>query len=313
MRKKVLFFGDVGIDDAIALIYAHFSGQIDLVGIVSDYGNVPRDMTLKNVHYLLSILGLKHVLVFKGAERPMTGIDPFFRLDIMGSHGLGPIVPPELPMVKTHRFCEIYKLIEYYKHDLYIICTGPLTSLASLFLFHGEVVEFVNGFNVMGGAFMVPGNRTPVAEANFITDPYATNLVFRHAKKLTIFPLNVTKRAIVTPEMAEYIHSKGKSGLIKPLLEHYYSIYKIFEPTIAGNPIHDILPFMALIHPHMFSYMTLPVEMVVDKGTAFGQSIADFRTYKGEKKEEHLARIALNMDTELFYKDYMSVMTGEAF
>ncbi|WP_219641164.1 nucleoside hydrolase [Cohnella sp. CFH 77786] len=309
MRKKVLVFCDAGIDDAIALIYAHYSGQIELVGIVSDYGNVPGDYVLRNVHYLLSILGLQHVLVFEGAKRPMTGIEPAFSFDIMGSHGLGPIVPPEMPMVKTYRFCEIHKLIEHYKHDLSIICTGPLTSLASLFLFHGEVADLVNGFHVMGGAFMVPGNSSPAAEANFFNDPYAVNLVFRYAKKLTLFPLNVTMRALVTPEMTESIHFKGKSRLIKPLLEHYYSYHKKVNPAITGIPIHDLPPFMALIHPQMFSYMTLPVEMVVDKGVAFGQSIADFRVPKGEKKEEHFATIALNMDKELFDKDFMRVMT----
>lgn len=64
MTKKILFFGDVGIDDAIALIYAHYSGQIEIVGIIADYGNAPTHITVRNVRYLLNILRIDNIPVF---------------------------------------------------------------------------------------------------------------------------------------------------------------------------------------------------------------------------------------------------------
>ena len=72
-------------------------------------------------------------------------------------------------------------------------------------------MEYIHSYYIMGGAFLYPGNVTPIAEANFYGDPGAANIVMRYAKNLSIYPLNVTQSAIVTPEMVNYIHSKGKT------------------------------------------------------------------------------------------------------
>src|SRR5690625_7590163 len=79
----------------IALIYAYLHDQIDIVGVVADYGNVSRENALANVHYIRSLLNVSEDLkIIAGAEKPMTGEKPTFYPEIHGEYGLGPIKPP---------------------------------------------------------------------------------------------------------------------------------------------------------------------------------------------------------------------------
>ncbi len=310
----MLFFGDVGIDDTIALIYARLTDKIDIVGIVADYGNAPKIETIRNVRYLLQSVGREDIKVFGGAEHPMTSEAPTFYPEIHGPFGLGPI-EPGLEIEKLENFFEVIHLIEKYKNELIIVNTGRLTSLATLFLLYEEMMRNVHSYYIMGGAFLYPGNVSPVAEANFYGDPIAANVVMRYAKGGSIFPLNVTQNAIVTPEMTNYIHYKGKTKFLKPLLDYYFfQFYQKKVPGIKGSPVHDALTLMAVIQNDMFTYYQSAV-VINTANAARGQSIADFRmTYTPELfdgRPKH--RIAIDLNYERFYTDFMSVMTGEQF
>ncbi|MFC3885087.1 nucleoside hydrolase [Bacillus songklensis] len=314
MGKKVLFFGDVGIDDTIALIYAHLTDKIDVIGIVADYGNVPRVETTRNVRYILQRMGRTDVRVFGGAARPMTGEVPTFYPEVHGPFGLGPIKPGLEPK-ELENFFEVINLIEQYKNELIIVNTGRLTSLATLFILYKDLMKNVQSYYIMGGAFLYPGNVTPVAEANFYSDPVAANIVTRYAKNVSIFPLNVTQNAIVTPEMVHYIHFKGKTQLVKPLLDYYYyQFYQKKVPGIQGSPVHDALTLMAVDRDDLFTYYKSAVG-IDTTDVARGQSIGDFRLTDTpdlfDGRPQH--RIAIGLNYEGFYREFMTVMTGEPF
>src|SRR5699024_8502325 len=97
VERKVLIFGDIGIDDTMAILYGYFNNEIDIVGIVADYGNVTRDKAVANVQYMSSLLSsqeVEKVAIIGGAEMPMTGEVPQYFPEIHGEYGLGPIIPP---------------------------------------------------------------------------------------------------------------------------------------------------------------------------------------------------------------------------
>jgi len=314
MGKKVLFFGDVGIDDAIALVYARLTEDIEVIGIVAEYGNVSKRETTRNVRFLLKRSKKEYVKVYGGAEHPMTGEVPTFYPDIHGPFGLGPI-DPGLKFENLENFCEVINLIEQYKHELVIVTTGRLTSLATLFILYEDLMKSVNSYYIMGGAFLYPGNVTPIAEANFHGDPIAANIVMKYVNGAYIFPLNVTQKAIVTPAMVNYIHSKGKTDLVKPLLDYYYyNFYQKKVLGIQGSPVHDALTLMAVIRSDLFTFYQSAV-VVNSTDVARGQSIADFRATANPEKFDGrpLQHIAVGLDYEGFYKDFMSIMTGEKF
>ncbi|ASN04771.1 nucleoside hydrolase [Virgibacillus necropolis] len=314
MAQKVLLFGDIGIDDTVALIYAHLNDQIDVVGVVADYGNVPRDKALANVRYIKELFNIPEELaIISGAELPMTGEIPKFFPEIHGEYGLGPIIPPNAnDDYEIENFFQIVTIIEKYQDELVIVNIGRLTSLATMFILYKSLMSSIKGFYIMGGAFWVPGNVTAVSEANFYADPIAAKIVLDNAHNVTIIPLNVTLQAIVTPQMVDYIANIGKAKIIKPLLDYYYDFYKSRNPSIQGSPMHDVLTLMVPIHEDMLTFDMLPVQIVQGKeGVARGQSIADIRPYiKNGIVGEQKHRIAFGLDYRKFYIEFMSVMTG---
>ena len=90
--KKVLLFGDFGIDDTIALLFLLFSKEVEIIGIVADYGNVERSKVLRNLNYI-KYLGILNIPIFAGAETALTGIGPIYYPEVHGPEGLGSIIP----------------------------------------------------------------------------------------------------------------------------------------------------------------------------------------------------------------------------
>lgn len=312
MAKKVLLFGDIGIDDTVALIYAHFNDEIDIVGVVADYGNVSREDAMSNIRYLFNLFNFpNNIPVISGAEMPLTAELPTYYPEIHGVHGLGPIVPDDYEFV-IENFLEIVNIIKTYKDELIIVNIGRLTSLATLFILYKELMGNVKEFYIMGGAFGVPGNVTPVAEANFHADPVAVKIVLSYANNVTIIPLNATQKAIVTPEMVDYIDHFGKTAIFKSLMNFYTEFYQERDPTLQGSPVHDALTLMAVIHPEMFTFNSRPIEIGQHlEGPARGQSIADIRPGDQFYDNEKNHRIAFDLDYETFFHKFLSVMTGK--
>ncbi|MED2971776.1 nucleoside hydrolase [Fictibacillus sp. B-59209] len=312
MPKKVLLFTDLGIDDAFALIYAFFrKEEVQILGIVADYGNVSRVDVIRNINYIKFIMGQEKVPVFLGASVPLTGISVQYFPEVHGKVGLGPIIPPEIPY-PVFPFNDIYKIIDANIEDLSIINLGRLSSLATAFVLNLEKMRNVKEYICMGGAFFVPGNVTAVAEANFYSDPYAANLVLQHAKNLTLIPLNVTQYALVTPEMVQTIHrfhqnTKDPAGLIiKPMLDYYYNFYSKSNPGIKGSPMHDFMTIWYLLNPNFVSLTKIPIKVIPDRGEGFGQSIADLRFTTNPEYKIH--SVAVHFNYEAFKKSIMDTL-----
>ncbi|MGY3714594.1 nucleoside hydrolase [Sutcliffiella cohnii] len=319
MGKKVLFFGDFGIDDIVALIYAFFEDEIDIVGIVADYGNVPKSTALRNARYLQEISQSYEIPIIGGAERSALGTSDVFYPEIHGEEGFGGFIPPDLTNHFENdfeNFHVIYDLIEQYNEDLIIVNTGRLTSLATSYILYPDTVAKVKEVYIMGGAFNFPGNVTPIAEANIFGDPYSANIVLTYGRNITIIPLNVTQSAIITPEMINFIDKQNQlkqteiGRIIKPMLDYYYQFYKAHIPTIKGAPLHDLITLWAIINEDKMYYETRPVKVVVNIGESFGQTIGDFRQMI-QLAEHPVHRIGLNYNYPAFINDVIRVLTSD--
>ena len=282
------------------------------MGIVADYGNVSREDAVSNIYYLMEVFDFpQRIPVIRGAEVPLTGEEPTFYPEIHGEHGLGPIIPDDDQTVTIENFLEIVNIIENYKDELIIVNIGRLTSLATMFILYRDLMSNVKEFYIMGGAFWIPGNVTTVAEANFHGDPVALNIVLTYANNLTIIPLNATQKAIVTPEMVDYINHFGKTKIFKPLMEYYTQFYKERDPSLQGSPVHDALTLMATINPEIFMFGSYPVIISNDlDGPSRGQSIADTRSYSNNNGEK-THRIAFDIHYDIFFYNFISTMTGQ--
>jgi purine nucleosidase len=316
MAKKVLFFGDFGVDDIVALMYSYYNKQIDVIGIVADYGNVSKETAINSARYFTMLTKTDNIPIIGGAVRPLTGEIPVFYPEIHGEQGLGPIVPEiEASQEDFENFELIRSLIIEHHYDLTIVNVGRLTSLATAFVLFPTVLGKVKEIFIMGGAFLYPGNVTPVAEANFYGDPAAANLVMTIAKRVTIFPLNVTNYAIIPEEIIANLehYYQGENDevgmLLKPMIDFYTNFYKKNTPKIAGGPLHDLLTLWGAVNEKQITLVEKPVQIILESEFARGQSIADFRPYK-TLADYPVHRIAVKFNYDAFIADFESTMKG---
>ncbi|MEH7125371.1 nucleoside hydrolase [Bacillus sp. JJ1773] len=315
--KNVLIFSDYGIDDIVAMLFAYFCQEINIVGIVANYGNVSRKDAIRNAAYLQEVTGIKNIPIFGGAELPLTGEMPEYVPEVHGLEGLGPIVPNlDVNENLFENFYEVKFLIDKYKHNITIVNIGRISSLATAFILSPRIMEQVNDYYIMGGAFYVPGNVTPTAEANFFGDPYAARILINNShKKIHLFPLDVTMSAIITPAIIDSLHqyylsTNNKIGLlVKPMVDYYYSFYQKSNPGISGSPLHDVLSLWALLESSEIKYAEVPIQVVVEKGIAFGQSIGDFRKKPDlQSKDYKIHKVAVQFNYSAFIKSFYDIM-----
>jgi purine nucleosidase len=297
MRKNVILFVDGGVDDAFALWYALHDPRLQVLGIVGGYGNMPRDIAVRNAKWLLRQAGRAEIPVFAGCERPMTGEAPVFFPEVHGPQGLGPY---ELPLTKEQaaELPDLMRLLE--RAGAFVVLElGRMTSLATLTLLYGARWRGVPVY-AMGGAFGV-GNITEVAEANVHGDPVAAQLVLTSGADVTLFPLNVTQKAILTPEQA------AQTPLL-PLYQTYFHYYQTRNPALTGAPLHDLLPGFALLHEQGVRYIRRNVQVETGRGLTCGQTIADFRPEAKEVAAPAGTRIAWELDAGLFVREVLRVL-----
>ena len=312
--KKIILFADTGIDDAIAVIYALKNPEIELKAIVAGYGNTNRDRSARNAEYLLELAGQESIPVINGSTRPLSGEAPEFFSEIHGEEGLGPIIPP-FPAERFRNrtnFSQLFRIIKEHPNELTVVNVGRCTSLAMAWFLSPSVMELVKETYIMGGAFIEPGNVTEVAEANFYGDPIAANFIAQNAPDLTIIPLNVTRRALITPGVVDFIDSVATTPLqqiIKPILDFYYEAYQELEPGIAGTPQHDLAAVMASLEiPDLFTYTRKQVKVEYKEGYAEGLSIADFRPGVPECTGAGCVRIATDIDENIFFVEMLGTL-----
>ncbi|TMW72974.1 nucleoside hydrolase [Alteribacter natronophilus] len=312
MPRNVLMFADPGVDDAIALIYALLHPDINVVGIVSGYGNVEVEVTTRNIYAILNMLDMD-VPVFGGANQPASDVYVEFYPEVHGVGGLGQFEPEGIGFQLTN-FTDLYEVFDRYE-GVAIVDVGRNTGLMLAYMLGKQKMEKATDCFLMGGAFLTPGNVTPAAEANFYGDPVASKFVFENIRS-HVFPLDATEKALVTQEMigylAEWSPIERLRGPLQEMFTFYAEKYQEFVPGIQGAYIHDLLPLMYLTNPELFTMIEREIFIETSTGPARGASIADFRPNYGiaaaEAEEEHLRhKIAMDMDYEGFYYLFMNV------
>lgn len=311
MAVNVLLFADPGIDDSFAIMYALLNPKINLVGIVSGYGNTPKEYSVRNTAYLIKLGGREDIPIIAGSAGPLSGEPVQYYPEIHGPEGMGPIKPPDtLKDVEVYDFGKINEIVNQYKGNIVVVSVGRLTDLALMFILYGNAaLKDVSAFYIMGGAFLVPGNITAEAEANFYTDPIAAHTVMEKAHNVYLFPLNVTNKAIITPQVMNFLSENSPTDfrpLLKPTFEYYYKAYQKNVPGIKGAPLHDVVPLMALTNPEIVKYIPRRVR-VEEFGNAKGKSIADFRPKPDKEPSKTLDYIGMEIDVQKYIIDFMKV------
>ena len=195
--QKVVWDMDPGIDDALALLLALKSPEVQVLGITTVAGNAPVEMTSDNARCILEFLGEGSIPVAMGAANPLnhTLKDA---LSYHGPDGLGNchLPPPKLPLYPVKAWDFIARLVFDAPGELALLATGPLTNVAYAFEMHPELPKLLDKLVLMGGAYSLTpcgkGNRTPFAEFNIWQDPEAAHIVFDSGADIFDVGLDVT-------------------------------------------------------------------------------------------------------------------------
>lgn len=197
--EKIIIDADVGIDDAMAILFAIASPEIELLGITTIFGNATIENSTRNASYLIERTGLD-IPVVQGAGFPLV-IPPEPPADFVhGLNGLGDIDMPEqakAPLADVTAAEFIIEQSKLYPYELTLVPVGRLTNIALALRLDPTLPSRIKRVVLMGGAFEVAGNVTPVAEANIIGDPHAADIVFQADWDVVAIGLDVTTKIVV--------------------------------------------------------------------------------------------------------------------
>lgn len=298
MKRNVIFDCDPGLDDALALLLAISSDELNILGITTIAGNSTIENTTQNALNIVEFLGRPDIPVAKGSANPMLG-SFLSGSHVHGSTGLGTTVLPKakasIHPLRAHEF--IRKTILEQSTKTTIIATGPLTNVGMALSLYPELVEHIELISLMGGSVAV-GNVGAVMEANTGNDPEAAHIVFTSGVPIAMFGLNVTYATQTYPDEFDCIEALG-TPLAKNAARFYRDHFKNYEsnPHFRGDPSHDSCAVAYLLKPEIFTLEKLNV--VVDLSGAYsrGQTLVDQHGVTGRKAN---AWVAIASDRKAF-------------
>jgi purine nucleosidase len=272
---RILIDCDPGVDDAIALLLALASPELDVVAVTTVAGNVPWERTFDNGRRVVALAGRKDVPVYRGCTGPLLG--PVLRGKYSGAGGLGGSL---LPVQSAHAVDVITATLSEAaaKDEPITVCTmGPLTNLAVALARDPSIARGMARIVSMAGAFAAGGNRTPSAEFNVLADPHAAEIVLRCGVPVVLAPLDVTFQALATPARVADLRARG--GRVTQLAADLVTFYDRNDPARygePGGPLHDPCVIAYLLNPGLFGGRPANVSIELAGGLTYGQTVGDF-------------------------------------
>ncbi|MDX6506399.1 MAG: inosine/uridine nucleosidase [Gaiellaceae bacterium] len=292
MSTPILLDCDPGHDDAIALLLALGSDEVELRGVTTVAGNQTLEKTTANAIRVLELAGRADVPVAAGCPRPLVR-DPRVAADVHGETGLdGPDLPPAKGKpVSTHAVDFLAERVG----DATLVATGPLTNVALLLARYPDACP--ERVVLMGGA-IAEGNVTPAAEFNIWADPEAAARVFASGLDVTMVGLDVTHRALVTAAHAEQLRSAGRIGRTVAELLDFYGRFHREVYGFDGSPVHDAVAMAHVIDPTLLEVERLNVRVdCCPEELCRGRTVVDVWRRTGLEPN---AQVAVGIDSERF-------------
>lgn len=320
-KQKVILDVDTGTDDAVAIMLAALSKDLDLLGVCSVNGNRGLEFTTENTLRVVEYLGLADKIpVYKGCSLPMVstlaegrrpGIPCTGSTDKNNIHGDYVELPPAtIQPQKEHAVFWLIDTLMASDGDIILIPVGPLTNIAMALRIEPRIAQKIKKIVIMGGGYKEV-NITPTAEFNFWVDPEAAKIVVDSGCDIVIVPLDATHKAVMSLQDAQELEDSGKKAAIATasFIRHRQAGYKIWQPMkdIDTVPIHDALAVCAVLNENVLedvweTYMDIDIA----GGAADGMSICDLDKRYPDRKPN--VKIALGANREIFSRMIKEIM-----
>ncbi len=292
MTTPLVLDCDPGHDDAIALLLALASPEIDLVGVTTVHGNQTLEKTTDNALRVLALAGREDVPVAAGADRPLER-ELHVAAHVHGESGLD---GPELPERASEPVGQhaVDFLLERVTPETVLVPVGPLTNVA-LALERGLAPARI----VLMGGSIAEGNMTPAAEFNIWADPEAAARVFGSGLDVTMIGLDVTHRALLTPDWGERFRRAGAVGTFVAELVEFFKQYHRRTYSWDGAPIHDAVALAHAFRPGIVRTEHLNVEIETQSELCRGRTVVD-RWHRTDREAN--AHVGVDIDEDAFFE-----------
>ncbi len=272
MSTPIVIDCDPGHDDAIAILLALASPEVELRGITTVAGNQTLEKTTRNALKVLELAGRADIPVAAGADTPLART---LRVaaNVHGESGLdGPSLPePTTQVVGTHAADFLAELIE---PGVVLVPTGPLTNVALMLDRHPDVRDRLERIVWMGGA-IAEGNVTPAAEFNAFVDPEAAAAVFESGIPVTMIGLDITHKALFTRAHADRLRDSGTVGRVVAELSDFFQRFHESRYHFDGSPIHDALAVAHVIDPTLVTTLNCNIAIETASQHCDGRTVVD--------------------------------------
>jgi inosine-uridine nucleoside N-ribohydrolase len=293
MPTRIILDVDTGTDDAVALMVAALSPDIELVGATVVNGNTVLDSCVENTLRVFEWIGMPEVPVFRGMSRPLartqaTQLQPATRI-----HG-DKLDLPEATIAAQPQHAVDWLIDTYLASDgdITLVPVGPLTNIATAIQKEPRILERIPEIVIMGGAHD-HGNATASAEFNIWLDPEAARIVVNCGRPIRMVPLDATHRALVSTEDAERLRALGTPAgeaaarFVLKRIDGYDATQPMHRAGAA--PVHDALAVCAIIDPTVITTHHIPVDVETGGFLCDGRTVCDFRFRSRKPANVHFA------------------------
>jgi inosine-uridine nucleoside N-ribohydrolase len=312
--RKVIIDCDPGIDDALALVIAMQAPELEILGITTTFGNATIEQATKNALRIVELSGT-NIPVYQGAGKPLSvplRPPPDF---VHGRDGLGNTGQPQ-PLTKPQAKSAAQFLVDSAKANpgqVTILAVGRLTNLAEALKLDSDFAHNIREVVLMGGALYVPGNVSPVAEANIHGDPHAADLIFTTPWKVTMVGLDVTTKVRLNDQILSRVREQNERyGLFLHSITRFYGEFHRKEGVTGGFYVHDPSAVVYMIEPELFETKRGPMRVVCE-GIAIGQTIMAAYDYQFDLppwRGQPLVTATIHVDAERFEKTIERLLLG---
>jgi purine nucleosidase len=277
--RKIIIDTDPGQDDAVAILLALASPELEVLGITAVAGNVPLELTEKNARKICELAGRPEVKVYAGAVRPLVRALETAE-HVHGKSGLdGPELPePRMPLQRQHAVDFIVETLMSAAPGTVTLCPlGPLTNIALALIREPAIAPRIREIVLMGGGFFEGGNITPAAEFNICVDPHAADVVFRAGTPIVMMPLDVTHKALTSAERIAAFRALGtRVGTATAEMLDFFERFDVEKYGSEGGPLHDPCVIAYLLKPELFGGRECNVTIETVSELTMGMTVVDW-------------------------------------
>lgn len=302
-KQRVLIDTDPGIDDAMAILLAAASPELEIVAVTTVAGNNPNVQLLtRNALAILALVGRADVPVAMGAAQSLVRPRPPVGSDVHGANCLGGAeIPDSTRSALPQSAAELIVTTAHAGLDA-LITLAPLTNIALALGLCPELPQLVPNLAMMGGAVGIHGNATATAEANILNDPEAAQRIFGAWPAIQMAGLDVTGQVAVAEPFLNRLRDLGNASgrFLHAASQHYLNFYR--TKGRDGLHMHDAHAVMVLLRPDMYTVRAMCVDVETQGELTRGQTVGDWNHQWGRPSQ---TQVLIKVDADAFLEEYV--------